>query len=158
MGLNTWEAWNIAFTPHFSTGPKQYDQLTDVALVREDLRRIHDAGIDFIIPDLTNTLKHTFINVRAASVCERLRELRQEGRDLKVAVAVGGIQFPVPDPVRNCSDCWGWGYRDGSLRSRDAMVVMPGINNKKSFFVSRYTSPSLRTDDRFVVAKGWVES
>jgi hypothetical protein len=92
--FNLWDAYNIYDRPLVNGVPQRYDS-SDPAVIDEHLRMIRDAGIDFIVLDLTNGVgQQGWIANRAYKVCERVAALRAQDRSIpKLAVAVGQMQF-----------------------------------------------------------------
>lgn len=86
---NYWEALTIEHTPVGG----QYDS-GDPTVINNHLQQISDAGIDFILMDLTNGVtSHQFILDRAKAVCSQLRTFNQAGHNLKYAIAIGKVQY-----------------------------------------------------------------
>ena len=96
--MSLWNEWAIGYRPLVNGSARQYDSgNTDV--IRYQLRQIDDADIDFLLFDLTNNLEAEPMLSNALAVCHEAKALNaSEGRDIKVAVAIGGIQFN-PDPL-----------------------------------------------------------
>jgi hypothetical protein len=94
--LNTWEAWNIKQQPLTLGSYRQYDS-QEASVIDEHLRMISQAGIDFLIFDLTNNIDvdEEYIKKRAKAVAERIAVWNSDNshRQVKYAIAVGGMQF-----------------------------------------------------------------
>lgn len=96
--VSLWNEYGIDYRPVVNGIPRQYDS-GDPDVIDYQLRQITDGGIDFLLFDLTNNLEAEPMLTNAIAVCHAAKELNAtEGTDLKVAVAVGGIQFN-PDPL-----------------------------------------------------------
>lgn len=87
---NYWDALTIE---HIPTGG-QYSS-GDTAKIREHLEQIDDAGIDFILIDLTNGVEsHDWILDNAKAVCTELDDYNDNGGgSLKFASASGKVQY-----------------------------------------------------------------
>ena len=86
---NYWDALTIE---HMPVGGK-YDSGNPVK-IQEHLTQIDNAGVDFILIDLTNGVKsHTWIFNRAKAVCNQLAVHNANGGSLKFAIATGKVQY-----------------------------------------------------------------
>lgn len=90
--LNLWEAWNVKYRPMVNGVATIYDS-GDTAVIDEHLAMIDNAGIDYILIDLTNRVETDYIYTRAKAVCERLATHNSNGGSLKFAVGVGAVQW-----------------------------------------------------------------
>lgn len=87
--MNYWQALTIEQTPIGG----QYDS-GDPAVIQSHLQQINDAGIDFILIDLTNGVStHQFILDRTKAVCSQLHTFNAQGHNLKYAIAIGKAQY-----------------------------------------------------------------
>ncbi len=99
---NTWEAGfknnnrPISYKPRTGGVYQTYDS-GDPAVIDEHLAMIADAGIDYLLFDLTNHVNadNAYIKNRAKAVAERIRIWNQDSahRKIRYAVGIGGIQM-----------------------------------------------------------------
>jgi hypothetical protein len=89
--LNIWDAWDIRYRPIVNGTPSVYDS-GNSAVIDEQLNKIEDAGIDYILLEMTNGVHQTFTYPRAKAVCERVAAHNAAGGNLKFAVATGNVQ------------------------------------------------------------------
>jgi len=94
--LNTWEAWNIDYRPLTNGSYQTYDS-KDPAVIDEHLKLISDAGIDFLILDLTNNIyvDERYIFERAKVLVDRISVWNSDSENTKIkySIAIGGVQF-----------------------------------------------------------------
>ena len=90
--INIWDAYEIKYQPLINGQPGIFDTKADTSVVDADLQRIDQAGIDYILIDLTNNLPE-WITSRAKTVCERVAAYNAAGHNLKFAIATGGSQW-----------------------------------------------------------------
>lgn len=93
---NTWQGWNIKYVPYTLGSYQTYDS-GDSAVIDEHLSMCADAKVDFLLLDETNNLyvDEGYIFERAKALAARVRtwNANAANRDVKYAVAIGGIQF-----------------------------------------------------------------
>ena len=89
---NSWEAWEMNVYPNIAGEYKQYDS-ADPSVIEFHLYSIGNAGIDFLLYDVTNSQHHWIVN-RARAVSKRIQERNMTGhRNMQYAAAIG---FPHP--------------------------------------------------------------
>jgi hypothetical protein len=90
--MSTWDVWGMRYRPIINGVPEQYDS-GDPATITYQMNQIQNAGIDFLVFDMTNNVRHYWIRDRALAICRQINRLRASGLRLKYAIAVGNIQF-----------------------------------------------------------------
>ncbi len=99
--MNLWEGWGVKYRPLVNGVPTAYDS-GDPEVIDEHLQMIEDAGIDYLLFEMTNGIEQSFTFPRAKIACERIAAHNANGGNLKFAVAVGSIQWSHdPQTVEN---------------------------------------------------------
>jgi len=94
--LNRWEAYDVPYLPITNGVPNTYDS-GDPNVIDEHLWMMSDAGIDYILFDLTNGYLTDGIYLDAIEVCKRVDAMNASGLGhLEYAVAIGN---PPPGGV-----------------------------------------------------------
>lgn len=89
---NLWEAFGADIRYEPVIGGHYDSKNTDV--IKEHLKMLTEAGVDFLLFDLTNNVETPFIFDRAKVVSNEIKKWNEEGNPtIKFAVAIGGIQF-----------------------------------------------------------------
>ncbi len=93
---NLWDAWDIKYLPYHKGKYQQYDSGDPVA-IREHLKEISEAKIDYLLMDETNNLyvNNGVIFNRAVAVAKEIKKWNEDpnNRPIRYAFACGGIQF-----------------------------------------------------------------
>jgi hypothetical protein len=93
---NTWQGWNLRYSPVINGVDKQYDS-GDISVIDYQIAEIVEAKIDYIIFDLTNNIHvdNAYIFNRSVEVCKRIQLWNTNNPDnkLRYAIAIGGVNF-----------------------------------------------------------------
>ncbi|MEX2247683.1 MAG: hypothetical protein WEC75_13480 [Dehalococcoidia bacterium] len=89
--FNRWEAFDVPYLPITHGEPAIYDS-ADPPVIAEHLEQISDAGIDYLLFDLTNGFGTDGIFGKALEVCQQIDVFDDAGHDLRFAIAIGNHQ------------------------------------------------------------------
>ena len=91
---NLWTDWSIPYVPRVLDQFRVYDS-GETAVIDEHIQMLTNAGVDFIILDLTNHIGTGFILQRAQAICSRIMQWNSTHptKMLKYAVAIGATQW-----------------------------------------------------------------
>jgi hypothetical protein len=91
---NSWQTWDMRVYPRTGGVFRQYDS-AETVVIDEHLQMIHDAGIDFLIIDVTNDVARDWLTRRALAVIARIRQWNRSHSDpLYYAIAIGPTVLP----------------------------------------------------------------
>lgn len=94
--LDTWNAWNLDFTPLLPDGTFGYYDSKDTEVIQFHLEKMSEAQIDFIVMDQTNNIDVDggYINERSLAVAKYIKKYNDSGaRPVRYCSAIGGIQW-----------------------------------------------------------------
>ncbi len=96
LHYNLWDAWNIKYLPYHKGKYQQYDSGDSIA-IREHLKELSEAKIDYLLMDETNNLyvENGVIFNRAIAVAKEIKKWNENpaNRPMRYVFAIGGIQF-----------------------------------------------------------------
>jgi hypothetical protein len=156
---NTWEGWSLKYTPVFRNGTAQTFDSGDVAAIDDSIDAFLDAGLDFVIIDLTNNIGVPFILKRTQAFLLRLAERRAANATracrLQYAFALSWYWSTDPATFEQQTDlAWNMFVHNSSYGGLDAVAKVDGKP-----LVVQFASPSMKaaweafngTKDRFTV-------
>ncbi len=142
---NLWDTWDIKYLPYHKGKYQQYDS-GDPEAIREHLKEISEAKIDYLLMDETNNLyvNNGVIFNRAIAVAQEIKKWNEDinNRPMRYAFAIGGIQFSGdPSTLENeAKEVWNNVINKEGTGGLDTYLIQDG----KPLLVCYYGQESYR--------------